>query len=208
MPPVSLRRGLHRAGHRLAGPLARMPGAGVPRRGWGVLRDLRGAGLGLWASHHLPVAPPGAGGVTACWLGTAGIALHDGTTGLLLDPFVSRPGVLRVGLGRPVAPDEAQVASWLRHLAMDPVAAVMVSHSHYDHALDAPVFALRTGAVVLGSESTAWLARGAGLQEARIKVVVPGRPERFGAFEVTFLESEHPAALLGRVLIGSLRKVL
>ncbi len=73
--------------------------------------------------------------------------------------------------------------------------------AHYDHALDAPEVARVTGAQLVGSESTANIARGAGLPEAQIAVVRPAGPLDFGAFRVTFLPSAHAAPNLapGRI---------
>ena len=77
------------------------------------------------------------------------------------------------------------------------VSPVLVSHSHYDHLLDAALFARKSGAVLVGSESTANVGRGAGLAGDRIRVIRPREIMRFGAFEVTFLPSEHGPLLGG-----------
>jgi L-ascorbate metabolism protein UlaG (beta-lactamase superfamily) len=57
--------------------------------------------------------------------------------------------------------------------------------------MDAPLVAARTGAVLVGSESTANIARGLRLPDDRMRIVRPGEPMRFGAFEVVCLESQH-----------------
>ena len=64
-------------------------------------------------------------------------------------------------------------------------------HSHYDHAMDSPEVARRTGALLVGSESTANIGRGVGFPEQRIRVVEPGEPMRFGGFTVTAIRSQH-----------------
>jgi len=64
-------------------------------------------------------------------------------------------------------------------------------HSHYDHAMDAPEVAMRTGAMLLGSEATANIARGWGLPEERIRVVREGEPIQLGNFTLTPIESRH-----------------
>ncbi len=60
---------------------------------------------------------------------------------------------------------------------------------------------MRTGADLVGSESTANVGRGAGMAESGIRVVVPGEPIRYGEFEVIFLLSDHvpQAAWLDRL---------
>lgn len=146
----------------------------------------------------LPPADAGAG-VTATWMGTAGVLVSDGETALLIDPFVSRYGLLRVGLGRDIPPMLDQIDAWVAKLAPASVSAVIVSHSHYDHAMDAPYFAAAFAAPILGSASTTNIALGAGLPATAAITVEPGRPYVFGRFTVTLLRSQHGPALLGRI---------
>jgi L-ascorbate metabolism protein UlaG (beta-lactamase superfamily) len=70
---------------------------------------------------------------------------------------------------------------------------VIVVHSHYDHAMDAPEVARRTGARLIGSQSTANIARGLDLPEAQIRVAAPDKPMQIGAFTVTMIPSRHIA---------------
>ena len=71
------------------------------------------------------------------------------------------------------------------------VAAVIPVHSHYDHAMDSPEVARRTGAQLLGSNSTANIARGWGLDQTQIEVVQPNQPYYYGSFVVTLIPSAH-----------------
>ena len=98
-------------------------------------------------------------GLIAHFLGTSSVLLSDGQTSVLSDGFVTRPGMLRVGMGK-IAPNRALVRAAIERLRVDNLAAVVCAHSHYDHALDAPVWALETGAELVGSESTANIGRG------------------------------------------------
>jgi L-ascorbate metabolism protein UlaG (beta-lactamase superfamily) len=68
---------------------------------------------------------------------------------------------------------------------------VFVVHSHFDHAMDAPVVAERTGALLVGSASTANVGRGLGLPEKQLRVVSPGEQLQFGKFTVHFYRSKH-----------------
>jgi L-ascorbate metabolism protein UlaG (beta-lactamase superfamily) len=65
--------------------------------------------------------------------------------------------------------------------------------------MDAPWFASRTGAVLVGSESTANVGRGAGMAEERLRVIRGGEVFETGRFRITFIESRHGKALFGRV---------
>jgi L-ascorbate metabolism protein UlaG (beta-lactamase superfamily) len=138
----------------------------------------------------LPAEPALGPAVTVTFLGVSTLAISDGTTTLVTDGFFSRPGLLRTVAGT-IAPDEAAIDRALAEARLHRAAAVFTVHSHYDHAMDAPLVASRLGAELLGSASTANIARGVRFPESRLRVVVPGVPMRFGAFEVVMLESRH-----------------
>lgn len=128
--------------------------------------------------------------VRVTFLGVATL-LFDAPDGqLLTDGFFSRPGLLAVGT-RPIAPDRGRVAACLTRAGVDRLHAVIPVHTHFDHALDSALVAELTGARVLGGESAANLARGHGLAAASIDAVRDGDVRVAGAFEVTFVESEH-----------------
>jgi L-ascorbate metabolism protein UlaG (beta-lactamase superfamily) len=57
--------------------------------------------------------------------------------------------------------------------------------------MDAPEVARRTGALLLGSESTANIGRGWGLEESRIRVDADRVPISLGRFTLTPIESRH-----------------
>lgn len=159
------------------------------------------AGLVLWrllvhpplmahAGVLLPVADGRPGSVRARFMGCTTVLLDDGETQLLVDGFFSRPGGLRVLLGR-IAPDEERIDAALARAGIARLAAVVTAHSHYDHAIDAPTVAQRTGALLIGSASTANIARGVGLSEERLRVVQGGERFTFGAFTLTVFRSRH-----------------
>jgi L-ascorbate metabolism protein UlaG (beta-lactamase superfamily) len=129
--------------------------------------------------------------VTATWLGVTTVLFDDGETQLLTDGFFSRPGLLDLVLDRSVAPDVSGIERALADAGITRLAAVMTVHSHYDHAMDSAEVAKRTGALVLGSTSTANLARGAGLPEDRIVDLTDGGERGFGRFTVRFIRSRH-----------------
>ncbi|KRB77362.1 MBL fold metallo-hydrolase [Nocardioides sp. Root190] len=126
----------------------------------------------------------------ATFLGVSSLLLDDGETAVLTDGFFSRPSLPRVALGR-IAPDHARIDAVLARAAIGRLALVAPVHTHFDHAMDSAVVAERTGAVLAGGESTANVGRGADLPEDRIRVVTPGETVSFGAFHLTWIESEH-----------------
>jgi L-ascorbate metabolism protein UlaG (beta-lactamase superfamily) len=154
-------------------------------------------GMDAYAAHHYQAAPsPGA--VTATWFGVTAVVLSDGDSSIFIDPFFTRPeGLLNLVLDREIAPDETLIRRGLEEAGIERLDAVLVSHSHFDHGMDAGVVAKLTGATLLGSESTANIGRGNGLAEAQIRVIQPGVAMQIGTFKVTFIESRHAGATGG-----------
>ncbi|MCE5212373.1 MAG: MBL fold metallo-hydrolase [Deltaproteobacteria bacterium] len=137
--------------------------------------------------------------VNITWLGTAGVLIADGDCGILIDPYVSRFGLFKIALGIPLQPDKESIKRWTARLEEKNIRAVVVSHSHFDHCLDAPYFAQETGALLIGSESTINVGRGSGLAEKYMQTANSGRTINIGAFSLKFIESIHGPAFLGRI---------
>ncbi len=134
--------------------------------------------------------PPATGAFGATFLGVATLLFDDGRSALMTDGFFSRPSLAQVVLGR-LVPDQPRIAQALDRAGVDRLDAVLPVHTHYDHALDSAVVADRTGATLVGGMSTAFVGSGHGLAAERIHRVTPGRPLRFGAFEVAHVPSAH-----------------
>jgi len=154
----------------------------------------------LWQQRPLQAidgwpAPPepgeNRGTVLATWLGVTTLLFDDGETQILVDGFFSRPTVADILLRRPVDNDAPMIDFALNAYRIRHLAAIIPTHSHWDHAMDVGAIANRTNASVLGSESTANIARGANVPEDQIVVVEPGEAYEFGEFRVTLLPSAH-----------------
>jgi L-ascorbate metabolism protein UlaG (beta-lactamase superfamily) len=141
----------------------------------------------LWLASPVAVEGPR---VTVSFLGVATLLISDGETSLMTDGFFTRPPKRSILVGR-IAPDPDRIARSLERAGVRELAAVFPVHSHYDHAMDSPEVARRTGALLVGSESTANIARGAALPDGQIRVVTPDEPMDFGAFTVTAIRSQH-----------------
>lgn len=140
-------------------------------------------------------------GFTVTFLGVSTLLFDDGETAFMTDGFFSRPGKLAVKLSA-IAPDDAAIARGLERAHVKRLAAVIPLHSHYDHAMDAPHVAQRTGALLVGTESTANIGRGQGLPEDRIVVARPGEVLKLGEFSIYIFESRHvpsPVPMAGMI---------
>jgi L-ascorbate metabolism protein UlaG (beta-lactamase superfamily) len=136
-------------------------------------------------------AAESAPGLVVTFLGTTSALISDGETTLMTDGYFSRVAIGKTPESWVIRPDVPAIDAALKSLSPGPVAAVFVVHSHFDHAMDAPVVAERTGALLVGSASTANVGRGLGLPEKQLRVVSPGEQLQFGKFTVHFYRSKH-----------------
>jgi L-ascorbate metabolism protein UlaG (beta-lactamase superfamily) len=143
-----------------------------------------------------PTSPDAA--VRVRWLGTAGFAIEHGGTVLLIDPYLTRASLARC-VATTLAPDTRLVPRYVPRAD-----AIIVGHTHFDHALDVPAIARATGAVVYGSRSAAALCLASGVARERVRDVEDaaqrGRAEvDVGPFRLRFVPSAHSRLVLGRV---------
>ena len=165
-------------------------------------RQLSHPSLAPYASLELPSTPPAPGRLIARFLGVATVLLDDGETAIMTDGFFSRPGKWRLLTGK-IAPDNTRIDAALRRANVSRLAAVLVAHSHHDHAMDSAAVARRTGALLIGSESTANIGRGEGFPEASIRVVSGGESFSLGRFKITVVKSPHSPGMLFAGEIGA-----
>ena len=138
--------------------------------------------------------------------GAAGWKITDGETVILLDPYLSR---MRFQ-GRKYGPHDAtDIADDPRPVVkMDEVAGhdtetidknvpkadfIMLSHSHFNHAMDVPYIAKKTGAVVIGTESTCNIAANGGVPDEQIHAVRGGEDFQYDELSVRVIPSLHSA---------------
>ena len=124
------------------------------------------------------------------YFGATTIQIDDGNTALMIDGFFSRPGLAQVLFGE-ISPDIDRINYAFAKGDVGNLAAVLVAHSHYDHAMDSAFVAVRKSAVLVGSKSTAKIGRGQGLPDDRIIEVNHGDKLRYGDFIVEIFESPH-----------------
>lgn len=141
-----------------------------------------------WQVEPAEEVPEGA--LSVRFAGTTTLLFDDGETRWMVDGWFSRPPLWQM-LFSDIAPDVDAIASGLQRMQVDALAAVIPVHSHYDHAMDSPEVARRTGAQLIGSAASANIARGWGLAEERIRVVADGEIVALGDFRITFIASRH-----------------
>ncbi len=132
------------------------------------------------------------------WLGVAGIALRQGERVLAVDPYLTRIPFWRQYVGR-VTPNRPLVAATVPRCDL-----VAVTHAHFDHLLDVPQIAQRTGARVLGSANACALLRVLAVAEEQVQQVGVGQRIRLGSYQVEVCPAVHgPAPGFGPGPLGA-----
>ncbi|HEY5926210.1 MAG TPA: MBL fold metallo-hydrolase [Kofleriaceae bacterium] len=139
--------------------------------------------------HAAPL--PLAKGVELTWLGTAGFRLAYQGVVVWIDPYVTRLSLSELLRRKVVPPSREAIGRWI-----DKADAVLVGHTHFDHALDVPAIAQRTGCKVYGSQSLANLMNLYKLGDQAV-IVEPHRDYEVGPFKFHFVPSQHSKLQLG-----------
>ena len=160
-------------------------------------------------THDLSAGRPAAERLRLTHYGAAAWSITHGRTRILVDPFFSRIRYADKGFGtstppaapgdaRPIfgpndtlTPDDATLRLIDEHVPQADF--ILTSHSHFNHCMDMPYIAKKTGATVLGTESTANIARAHGVPEAQVITVKGGEDFEFGSFSVKVIPSLHSA---------------
>ena len=128
------------------------------------------------------------------WLGGAGVLLESQSWVLAVDPFFARPGFGSLFFGRPQSNKE------LGKRLIPRCDFILVTHSHYDHLMDVPVLAKRTGALVLGSSNTCQICETLGVAKNQIRIIQEGDVLEFDQLCVEVLGSYHGPTPLDFIL--------
>jgi L-ascorbate metabolism protein UlaG (beta-lactamase superfamily) len=132
------------------------------------------------------------------YFGAAGWEISDGNVVVLIDPYISR---LKYGGGG--HPDDDRPDFAREDVAVSDTALiddlvtradfVLVHHAHFDHLGDVPYIARKTGAKVIGTETTITILRAYGVPEEQLYAVGGGEDYQFDDFSVRVLPSIHSA---------------
>src|ERR1700761_7868732 len=127
----------------------------------------------------------------ATFIGVTTILFDNGTESVLIDGFFSRPSLFSSFVWK-IHSNQKKVIQCMEKAGIDKrLQAVLVAHSHYDHALDSSVVCQQSGAKLVGSASTRMIGKGHGLPDDQILVVEDGQVLTFGSFQVTIVEGLH-----------------
>ena len=139
-------------------------------------------------------------GIDLKYLGTAGWEISDGTVTILVDPYISR---LKLGKGPSTNKDDTRKSFANSDFFESDTATIdkiikkadyiLVHHSHFDHLSDVPYLAKKTGAKVIGTETTCNILRAYGIPKEQLLTVKGGEDYQFDNFSVRVIPSLHSA---------------
>ena len=134
------------------------------------------------------------------YFGTAGWEISDDNTSILIDPYISRvklgsgPSINKLEKRKTVLRSDFYVSdSILIDSLIDKVDFILVHHSHFDHLADVPYIAKKTGAKVIGTETTINILRAYGIDNSQLYPVKGGEDYQFKKFSVRVIPSIHSA---------------
>lgn len=174
----------------MAGPLRHVGDLAKARLGRRLAQ--REDGQALNELEASPLELPGS--LEVEWLGVSGYRMTCEGKTLFVDPYVSRVPFSDLLRRRPTLPDPVALDRFVR--TPGEVVGVLVGHTHFDHAVDAPAIARRFGCGAYGSDSLVRLMGLHGLADRAVEVE-PYRTCELGPFEVSFTPSVHSKLLLG-----------
>ncbi len=134
--------------------------------------------------------------IKVTWTGAAGLTFETGEENILIDPYYTRVSIINT-LFRRISPDPAAISAALPD--MNRIKAIIVGHTHSDHAMDVPFIAARTKAPIIGSTSLDTLMALSGLPN---RTTVCSGGETIGlspSASVTMLRSLHGLVAMGKV---------
>lgn len=124
------------------------------------------------------------------FFGTTVLLFDDGKNQILFDAHFTRPSIFKIFFGK-IKTNEGLIDKILEDYKINNLSAIFVSHSHYDHVMDAPYIANKCGATVYGSESTLNVARGGNVSGEKLKLFKHNDVFQIGDYEIKVLKSKH-----------------
>jgi metallo-beta-lactamase superfamily protein len=161
------------------------------------LSDSAPSGLGRYQSLVVSDSPalsnlvaPASSSVRVTYLGTNGYLLQTSDSAILIDPYFSRIPLMPVASNSPIKPNISRIIFGMERLPKR-VDAILVTHGHFDHLLDVPEVARRTGASVIASPTSCYLSQAFGLPATKTLPVQAGDSLKFRATRVHVLPAMH-----------------
>jgi L-ascorbate metabolism protein UlaG (beta-lactamase superfamily) len=151
----------------------------------------------LVVADKYPFTEPEPNAIRVTYLGVNGFQFETNGHALLVDPYFSRVELLSAALNQPIQSDPNRVSEGLKHVRPR-VDAILVTHAHFDHLLDAPEIIRRTRGKFISGRTAIELVESLGISPNKCEIVKPGSVRKIGPWTIHALVAQHDR-LFGRV---------
>ena len=125
------------------------------------------------------------------WFTVAAVVIEDEKTQIMFDPMFTRASLWHwLNLSK-LKSDQALVSSVLKDHELLKLNAVFVSHSHFDHSIDAPMVAQLTGATFYVDPNTKIIAEAYKNPGIKTQAVENLKSIQVGNFKITVMKRTH-----------------
>jgi len=134
------------------------------------------------------------------YLGAAGWIVSNDSLTILIDPYITRHKLGNHPSNSDEDPRKSMTGKDVYYSDTDLIDSIitkadyiLVHHSHMDHLGDVPYIAQKTGAVVIGTETSSNILKAYGIPDQQLITVVGGEDYQFDDFSVRVIPSLHSA---------------
>ena len=151
----------------------------------------------LIVADKYPVTEPEPNTIRITYLGVNGFQFEADGHALLVDPYFTRVGLWSAALNQRIESDANRVGEGLKYVRPR-VDAILVTHAHFDHLLDAPEIMQGTRARLLAGPTAVQLVESFGISPNQCDAVEAGSIRRIGPWTIRVFSAKHDR-LFGRV---------
>ena len=131
------------------------------------------------------------GKVEVRWFSVASLVLEDEETQIMFDPMFTRAGLQHWFNLTKLRSDEALVSSVIKDHKLDRIKGLFVSHSHFDHSIDAATVSGLTGGVFYTDPNTEIIAKAHKNPKIKTEMIENLKSIKIGKFVVTPIKRVH-----------------
>ena len=151
----------------------------------------------LVVADKYPHAEPPTDTIRVTYLGVNGFQFEKDGHALLVDPYFTRVGFWSAALNQPIESNRVRVGEGLKYVSSR-ADAILVTHAHFDHLLDAPEIMRRTRAQLLAGQTAITIIESFGIPPNECKAVKAGDVRKAGPWTIRVFAAQHDR-LFGKV---------
>src|SRR5437016_4866553 len=151
----------------------------------------------LVVADKYPLTEPEPNSVRVTYLGVNGFQFETDGHALLVDPYFTRIGLWAGALNQRIESNSNRVSEELKHTRPN-ADAILVTHAHFDHLLDAPEIMRRTHAQLVAGPTAVHLVESLGISPDECATVKSGSVRKIGPWTIRVFSAQHDR-LFGKV---------